>query len=241
MAAKKTALPSAFKRKDHGKMRDYSAIPSGEYVVAVVDSEYCVNKKKNGHYLKLVSKVQTGDFKDHSLYIILNLDNPSEGAEAAAHDELATICDAVGKAGIKDSKELHGIKHVAKVVLIPEGDGKPAKNEIVMYEPISGGKPSAGFEDDEDDEKEEEVNEKDDDKDDDDDNKDENEDSSGDEVSAEEVKTLARKYKELTNKKKMTKLLEEYDVEKISGISDLSSDDLESLKDDLEDAIEDEE
>jgi len=212
-------LPSSFKRKDHGKMRDFSAIPKGEYIAKIIESDYKANSKKTGHFLTLTLEVQNKEHKGHKIFATLNLDNPSELAIQIANDEFATILDACGKKTVKDSKELHNI-----LMIVTLGVDKDDKNVIKMYDAME----EDSHEDE--DEDEDPVDDDDEDKDDDDDD---------DAVTPEQVIKLAKKFKELTDGKTMKKVIKEYDIKKIAEIKDLDEDDLESLKEDLEDEIED--
>lgn len=215
-------LPKAFKRKDHETMRDFSAIPAGEYVAKVSKADYVENSKKNGHILKLTFTVQNKAHKGANVFANLNLDNPSEKAVEIAESELATICDAIGKTVIKDTNELMGKIMIIKV------DNKEDQNNIKMYAPL----PSEESDLDDDDDDLDDDNTPDTDDDDDDD---------ADEVSADDVVELATKYKKLTSMKQLKEVLGEYDISKTKEIADLEEDDLESLKEDLEEAIEEEE
>ena len=208
-------LPKAFKRKEHETMRDFSAIPAGEYVVKITKSLYKANSNKNGHMLALTLTVQNKEHKGHNVFVNLNLDNPSEKAVEIANNELATIADALGKAVIKDTDELLNKILIAKLSI------KNDQNEVAMYSPLPAG-------DEPDDEEEEEDSDED----------ETEEDEEESEVSADDVKELANKYKKLTNLKALKEVLGEYDIKKTSEIADMDEDDLESLMEDLEEAIE---
>lgn len=210
-------LPKAFKRKDHGEMKDFSSIPKGDYIVKVTKSEYGANSKKTGHKLAITLEVQNKDHKGHKVFVNLNLDNPSETAVEIANNELATICDAIGKASIKDTDELMG-----KLMIVTLGvDGD--QNKVNMYASMDSAGGGAGGELEDDLEPE------------DDDPKD---DDPAEEVSADDVKELAKKAKK-ADKDEFKDALAEYDIKKVAEISDLDEDDLESLKEDLEEIIED--
>lgn len=214
-------LPKAFKRKEYGEMRDFSAISAGEYIVKVTDSKYVPNSKKNGHIMKVVLEVQNKEHKGHKIFVNLNLDNPNETAVEIANNELATICDAIGKASIKDTDELMG-----KLMIVKLGvDGE--QNKVNMYSSMDSASESSDDElepDEDDGEKKDELDG----------------DEPEDEVSVDDVKALAKKYKKLTDGDSLVEALEEYDIKKIKEIGDLDEDDLESLKDDLEELIEEE-
>mgnify|MGYP000176656780 CR=1 FL=1 len=209
-------LPKAFKRKEHETMRDFSSIPKGDYILKVTKSDYTPNSKKDGHILKLVLEVQNKEHKGAKVFVNLNLDNKSEAAMEMANNELATICDAIGKASIKDTDELMGKLMICKV-----GLDKDEKNTINMYSSMDS---ASGEESDLEPEEDTDTDA-----------------DNEDEVSAEEVTALAKKYKELTSGKKLKEVLEEYDISKVKEIADMEEDDLEGLKEDLEEAIEDEE
>lgn len=219
-------LPSTFKRKDHGKMRDFSSIPKGDYIAQVTASDYKENSKKNGHFLALTLEIQNKEHKGHKVFANLNLDNPSEVAVQIANDEFATILEACGKKSVKDSKELHKI-----LMIITLGLDKEDKNVIKMYNSMEEGDEEEGVEDDA-----EEIEDADD-KDDDDKETDDYDDD--DAVTVEQVSDLAKKFKKLTDGKSLKKVLKEYDITKSSEIKSLDEDDLESLKEDLEEEIED--
>lgn len=212
-------LPSAFRRKDHGSMRDFSAIPAGEYTAKIVESDYVETKSKDGHILKLTFEIQDKEFKGHKFFVNLNLDNPSEKAMEIANNELGTICDAVGKAMVKKSEELHGVPMTVKLGV------KDEQNVVKMYSLLEGAKGRKVKMDEEEEEEEEQEEEQ--------------EEETGDEISADDVKKLARELKEKTNLKKLKSVLEEYDISKITEIDSLEEGDLESLLEDLEDEIDD--
>lgn len=207
-------LPKAFKRKDYGEMSDFSAIAKGDYIVKITKSEYKANSKKNGHFIALVLEVQNKPHKGHKVFVNLNVDNPSDTAIEMANNELATICDAIGKASIKDTDELMGKMMIATLKI------KDDKNEVAMYASMDSASGS-GDDDLEPDDADLDNQEP------------------ADEIDPEDVKTLAKKAKKLLDGDDFKDALEEYDIKKIKEISDLDEDDLESLKDDLEELIED--
>lgn len=214
-------LPKAFKRKDHAEMADFSAIAAGDYIVKVTKSEYKANSKKNGHLLAVTLEVQNKEHKGHKVFVNLNLDNPSETAVEIANNELATICDAIGKAAIKDTDELMGKLMIVKLKV------KDDRNEVSMYSSMDSASDSSGDELEDDDEPEL-----------DDEDSDDDDDESSSDVDPEDVKALAKKYKKMADGDALKEALEEYDIKKIKEIGDLDEDDLESLKDDLEELIE---
>lgn len=129
-------LPSAFNSTDKDDMNDFSVIKAGDYPAQIVKSDYVETKKKDGHRLTLQLKIIAGPSKGKMLFAGLNLDNPNVNAVEMAEKELATICRAVGKVGIADSMELHGIPMTVVVGIEPASEQYPEKNIIQMYKPI---------------------------------------------------------------------------------------------------------
>lgn len=251
-------MPRAFRRKDHGSKG--FTVPTDDYIAKIVDSDYLPNKNKNGHYLKLEFELQNKKVKGRKLRVFLNLDHPNESAVEMANDELGSICDAVGKELVKDSKELHGKLMILKVREVPPEGSNAAQNVIDMYLPIEDQEEDEELEEEdmvEEEDEDEEIEEEEEEeketpaqkkkrlaaekkaKEQEEEDEDENEDDDGEEeINADSVKKLARDYKNQTSLIKLKKILEEYEIEKISEISELGEDDLESLYEDLEEELE---
>jgi hypothetical protein len=84
---------------------DFSAIPTGEYLAVIVDSDMKPTKKNDGQFLELVHEITAGEFKGRKVWANLNLDNPSVKAV-----ENPT-----------DSQQLHYKPMVIRVEFIPSG------------------------------------------------------------------------------------------------------------------------
>jgi len=229
-------LPSTFKRKDHGKMADFSAVPAGEYIAKITSSKYEANSKKTGHGLTLVFEIQNKEFKGKKVFTLLNLDNPNEQTVEMANNEFATICDAAGKGTVKDSDQLHGIPMIITVKLVPAEGKWPEKNEISMYDKMDSKSGDSDDELEEEDDPDEVADPEDDPEESVDEEEDEKEESDSD-ITVESVQEQAREYKKENNLKALKKMLGEYDIEKISQIGDLDEDDLEALHEDFEDEL----
>ena len=114
---------------------DRSPLPIGDYVVCVVKTEFKATKAKTGHYLSVHMKVQDGARKGSMLFLNLNLDNPNPIAVEIANKELNSICQAIGKQGVEDSEELHGIPLCVTVGIQPAKGDYPPSNNITGYKP----------------------------------------------------------------------------------------------------------
>lgn len=129
---------AGFRADEHKELEDFDAIPGGEYIGKITESEQAQTKSKNGHFLKLTFQITQGEFKERKLWSNLNLDNPSAKAVEIANRELATIMKACGKVAVEESEDLHGIEMTLKVVEKAKTANYPASNEIKNYSPLSG-------------------------------------------------------------------------------------------------------
>ena len=121
---------------------DFSAIPAGEYLAQIVDSDMKPTKKNDGQYAELTFEVMEGEFKGRRVWARLNLDNPSVKAVEIAQRDLSAICRAVGKLQIRDTQELHYKPMVIRVD-VSRREGYPDSNEIKAYKAVPGGTPAA--------------------------------------------------------------------------------------------------
>jgi len=137
-------LPDVFKSKDHKAMDDFSPAPDGDYTASIVESEMKDTKAGTGKYLNLKLKISGGDENGRMVYSLLNLVNPNPIAVEIAQKEMKSICDACGKATVKDSMELHGIPMIITLGT-EESEGYPPKNVVKNYKPAKGGGSSNPF------------------------------------------------------------------------------------------------
>ena len=137
-------LPSAFKASEHEGMRDFSAIPPGDYMAQITDSEKKEARNKGNFYWKLTFKILEGEFKGRLLWVNLNLINSNPQAVEIANNELATICQACGKVAISDTSELHGTPMMITVKVTPATSEYAEGNAVSGYKAVTGlAKPAA--------------------------------------------------------------------------------------------------
>lgn len=101
--------------------QDIGAIPSGEYLAQIVDSDMKPTKNNDGEYLELEYNVMDGEYKGRKVWARLNLSSPSQKAQEIANRQFASIREATGVANPRDSQELHYKPHVIRVEFIPSG------------------------------------------------------------------------------------------------------------------------
>jgi hypothetical protein len=123
---------------------DFSAIPTGEYLAVIVDSDMKPTKKNDGQFLELVHEITAGEFKGRKVWSNLNLDNPSVKAVEIANRQLASIREATGVLNPTDSQQLHYKPMVIRVEFIPAGTTKGTyttdrdTNEIKAWKKAEG-------------------------------------------------------------------------------------------------------
>ena len=134
-------LGQTFNADQHEPLGSFEPIPAGEYIAAIVSSEFKITRDGAGRYLELKYEIIDGQYKGRNLWSRLNLENANPKAVEIAQRELGTICRAVSRIHISDSVELHNIPLKIKVAISPpRGDYGPS-NEIKGYEATGGPAP----------------------------------------------------------------------------------------------------
>ncbi len=122
----------------------FEAIPTGQYLAVITESEMKPTKSNQGYYLQLTFEVIEGEYAGRKVWARLNLENPNETAVAIARGDLSAICRAVGVLTPNDSDELHDIPLLIKVVAKKRQDTGELTNEIKGYaDPKKAEKPTA--------------------------------------------------------------------------------------------------
>lgn len=128
---------------------EYQALPSGEYLMAVTESEMKETKGGTGQYLQMSLTVLNAAVQEHlgrKVFVRLNLINANQTAVDIAQRELSAICHAVGVLKLQDSQQLHDLPMTCKVAHLPAKGEYAESNKISAYKPASEygkGKPGA--------------------------------------------------------------------------------------------------
>lgn len=93
----------------------YEAIPSGDYLGMIVESDMKPTKAGTGSYLQLTLRIIDGEHNGRKLFDRLNLDNPNQTAVEIAQRTLSAICHSTGVMAPTDSAELHDKTMLIKV------------------------------------------------------------------------------------------------------------------------------
>lgn len=115
------------------------AFPAGRYLMQVIESDVVDTKAGDGKILKLVMEVYDGPYERRRVWEQLNIQNPSQKAQAIALSQLSALTRAAGITHeVTESEDLH-FKPFEAMVGIEPGDSKPGggtypeKNRINRY------------------------------------------------------------------------------------------------------------
>jgi hypothetical protein len=128
-------LPYAFDARTVAPAAELGALPAGEYLVAITDSEFEDTKARDGKFLKLVFSVLDGPHKGAKIFDRLNLINKNQTAVDIAQRALSAICHAVGVLGVQDSQQLHDRPLKIKVNYEPAKGEYGENNRVKAYKP----------------------------------------------------------------------------------------------------------
>lgn len=120
---------------------DFAALPAGEYLVMLTNSELKDTKAGTGTYLSLTNQVLDGAYKGRIIFDRTNVTASNPIAQEIGRRAISAICHAVGKPTANESSELHNIPYIVRVVVGTDpkyGDS----NEVKGYKSAAGAKPS---------------------------------------------------------------------------------------------------
>lgn len=122
------------------------ALETGWYPANIVDTEMKPTRNSDGAYLEVTNRVSAGPGTGRTLKARLNLQNKNQQAVDIAYSELSSICHAVGRLRVGDSRELHGGAYEIFVKKVERNDQPGVMtNEIAGYRAIGGQGSSPGF------------------------------------------------------------------------------------------------
>lgn len=116
--------------------RSVEAVPAGEYICVVEDSDYVDNKKGTGRMLKLTYQIIDGPFKGQKIFENLSLEHENQQTVTIARKALNSLCAAVDIVELKDSSQLHNIP-LRLDIGIKENEEYGKQNKIKKHLPYS--------------------------------------------------------------------------------------------------------
>lgn len=107
-------------------------IPRGTYEAVVVGSEIRPTKAGNGSGVNLTFEIVSGEHKGRRVFNWLTISHTNADAQRIGHEQLASLCKAVGVTQLTDTQQLHNIPLMIRVD-IDRAD--PERNVIKRYLP----------------------------------------------------------------------------------------------------------
>lgn len=118
---------------DDAPLPDYDALPAGDYLCQVMDSDFKDSKNGQSQYLALTLEVIDGPKTGRRLWENFVLSHQTKPkAVDIGKQKLADLCRAVGVLHVRHSEELHGIPFYAKVT-VEEGQDGTLQNRVKKY------------------------------------------------------------------------------------------------------------
>lgn len=122
---------------DLPEQEDFEAIPAGEYMVKIVESELKDTKSGNGKYIKLRLDILGPSYQGRVLFSNINIRNANPKAEEIGRKELGSLLRAIGLASLTDTVQLIGGDLIVKVNKTEDDYNGGFKNEVKRYKAIS--------------------------------------------------------------------------------------------------------
>lgn len=123
---------------------DFAPIPAGIYTAEITRSEVKDTRAGTGNYLSLGFKILEGQYAGRIVFHNINLKNPNDIAVQIGRKELAKLLQAIGRTGVQESSELHGIPMQIKVAIEIDKTGRyEPSNSVKNFAQLKGSRPQA--------------------------------------------------------------------------------------------------
>jgi len=100
---------------------DLAKLPTGEYVVQIIDSDLKPTKNNDGQFLALTYEVMEGPLAGRKHFDNINLEHTNPKVVKIANRQFASIREATGVPNPRTSEELHFRPHVIRIENYPAG------------------------------------------------------------------------------------------------------------------------
>lgn len=123
---------------------DFSPLPTGDYVMQMISSDWKDTKSGSGRYIKFEFEVLDGEYAGCRYWEHVNLINNNDTAVKIAKETLKEVAAAVGIHGaLRDTQELHFKPLVGKIRCKPRKDDPTQMENTARFAPLDGAAPSA--------------------------------------------------------------------------------------------------
>ena len=118
----------------------FKTLDAGWYEAEIIKSDLKNTKNKDGKYIELRFKIigEEDSSEDGRLvFANLNIVNKNKTAVRIAQSDLKKICEAVSFEGeLEDTEDLHNQSMLIKLIVKPETDQWPEKNEVKDFKAV---------------------------------------------------------------------------------------------------------
>ena len=119
---------------------DFSALPAGEYQVAIAKCEL-KESKKGGDYFNFQFKVTGDKYKNRVVFGMITRKNSNDVAERIGAEQLRKVMSACGIGSLSDTDQFIGCELIVRLGQ-REYQGE-MQNEVKDYKSVGGGAPAA--------------------------------------------------------------------------------------------------
>lgn len=126
------------------EVKSNEPIPAGTYEAVVVESEIRPTKAGNGSGVNLTFEILSGDYKGRRVFNWLTLNHTNADAQRIGHEQLASLCKAVGVSQLTDTNQLHDKPLFIKIGIDRnDPDRNTIKRFIAKEQPAAQSAPAA--------------------------------------------------------------------------------------------------
>lgn len=120
----------------------FIALPAGDYLAAISESETKPTKAGDGTNLELTFQIIEGEHKGRTLKTWMSLEHKIDKYAMVARSQFATLRAALGLGQVKDSIELHNLPVIITVICKPRKDTGEISNSIKSFASRNGARPT---------------------------------------------------------------------------------------------------
>ena len=136
-------LNMQFDQTELNSSPSYELLPKGNYTAQIVNSEIKENRN-GGNRLSLQWEIVDGQYAGRMIFQNINIAHANPEVVRIGRQNIAQICNAIGRSSVNDSSELHNQPMQIRVIIKEDKTGQyESQNEVRGYSALQG--QSQGF------------------------------------------------------------------------------------------------
>ena len=136
-------LNMQFDQTELNSSPSYELLPKGNYIAQIVNSEIKENRN-GGNRLSLQWEIVDGQYAGRMIFQNINIAHANPEVVRIGRQNIAQICNAIGRSSVNDSSELHNQPMQIRVITKEDKTGQyEPQNEVRGYSALQG--QSQGF------------------------------------------------------------------------------------------------